>query len=240
MHVSARKMNDDAIIEMDVNGVTHRLLIREADELAFKLRETVMDAVSSNGGIFCSRCGRFLTVKKGRAGPQEAKCTCGYVERFYDRAYLPSDITTEFLIEPTESGKFTFTVFSRDPPEWGNRVTLSFEEFATLYMKLKEFVDSDNPKSIRLTPLHIFEKSFSLCDARKPNPSAKRYVLMQFMRDAAFRREFMPNEAFYMTHADLRALLNEMRNIIAQRNLHEQIESYMREQSDVQNGHKDE
>lgn len=240
MHVSVRKMNDEPIIEVDVNGVTHRLLLREADELALKLKDAITEVVSSNGGIFCSRCGRFLATRKGRAGPQEAKCTCGHVERFYDRAYLPSDITTEFLIEPTESSKFTLTVHSLDPQEWGNRVSLTFEEFATLYMKLKEFVDSDNPKSIRLTPLHIFEKSFSLCDPRKPNPSAKRYILMQFMRDAAFRRVFMPDEAFYMTNADLRTLLREMRNIIAQRNLHEQIESYMREQSDVQDGHKDE
>ena len=240
MHVSARKTNDDAIIEMDVNGVTHRLLVREADELALKLREAVNDVVSSNGGIFCSKCGRFLTVKKGRAGPHEAKCVCGQVERFYDRPYLPSDITTEFFIEPTASGKYTFTVFSRDPQEWGNRVTLSFEEFATLYMKLKEFVASDDPKSIRLSPFHIFEKSFSFCDAGRPNPSAKRYVLMQFMRDTAFCREFMPEETFYMTIADLRSLLSEMRNIIAQRNLFEQIESYMRAQSDVQDGHEDE
>ena len=240
MHVSARNTNDDAIIEMDVNGVTHRLLVREADELALKLREAVDDVVSSNGGIFCSKCGRFLSTKRGRAGPQEAKCVCGQVERFYDRAYLPSDITTEFFIDPTESGKFTLTVHSLDPQEWGNRVSLTFEEFATLYMKLKEFVDSDNPKSIRLTPLHIFEKSFSLCDPHKPNPSAKRYILMQFMRDAAFRREFMPDEAFYMTITDLRALLNEMKNIIAQRYLHEQIESFMREQSDVQDGCRDE
>lgn len=234
-------MNDDAIIEMDVNGVSHRLLVREADELALKLKEAVNDVVSSSGGIFCSRCGRFLAVKKGRAGPQEAKCVCGQVEKFYDRPYIPSDPTVEFFVQPTSSGRFTFMIHSFDPDEWGSIVTLRPEEFIMLYVELTRFLESDNPASIKLDPFSIYERRFSLYDGNRPNPSSRRYVFFQRMRDRGLtHRECMDDDMFLMTLADLKGLLGILDSIVAQRNLYEQIESFMRVQSDVQDGHKDE
>lgn len=140
MYVITRKVKDDAVVEVEVQGVTHRLLIKEADELVNMLRKAVAEASGNNGGIWCAECGKFLGVMQNRPGKRMINCACGHQQIYTERPWLNSDISVDVSVHsiPKDLYEMWFHPVTYDEMS-GGKLKVHGKEFKEILQQFRTF-----------------------------------------------------------------------------------------------------
>lgn len=143
MYVITRKVKDDAVVEVEVQGVTHRLLIKEADELVNMLRKAVAEASGDNKGLWCSECGKFLGVMQNRPGKRMINCACGHQQIYTERPWLDSDISVDLsvIFMPQDCYEIWFHPVTYDERS-GGMLKVHGREFKEILQQFRRFADT--------------------------------------------------------------------------------------------------
>lgn len=156
MYVTTRKVKDDAVVEIDVQGVTHRLLIKEADDLVNMLRKAVADASGDRGGIWCSECGKFLGVMQNRPGKRMVNCACGHQQIYTERPWLNSDISVDVSVyfTPQDCYEMWFNPVTYDERS-GGHLKVHGKEFREILQQFRRFADTYEASETEWFEMHV-------------------------------------------------------------------------------------
>lgn len=205
MHVTTRKIKDDSIVEVEILGVTHRLLIHEAGELVNCLKKGIEEATDIKSSIWCSVCGRFLGTNKNRPGPRMINCVCGHQEEFVERPWLASDISVEVLVDyipPKHRYKVTFIPYSYK--EAGSAIILERDEYNQFCKAVCEYDESKKSFDSDVFSMHVI-----------PTASARYHRIIQKQADSTFGRMCV-KIMHDMTDADVHEMAKRLKDSIVE------------------------
>ena len=198
-----RTEDNNAMIELRLQGVTHRLLVKEASQLVNRLREAVDTAVMGDGGIWCPKCGRFLCAKFGRPGLRYTDCDCGNRVFYTERGWLESDISVETSVSRENETTYRIAFDPVDLCEISGHVYMDESEVKEFIVALKWVLDTSESYEC---DRYCIVKDYTLSGARK-------YVLTFKKAKSVFDTLYL-HRTIRMTRADVFGLYKTLENVL--------------------------